>query len=316
MAGNAAYGAIPQQNTAGTGTAQPRNNEAIFWFVWMGIMLCYTTIAAIIGSVEWLLVSYIASDIFTVLNVVLWFITAVDLAFNMHWMNGQPNYETKESIKIWNGWIRIPVVWFFINLLLPLKAFDTLSSNQQLWNSRDNISVFLDTSLFYGSCIVYIAITVLLCILLGVNIYKVLQEYVSPGIRKTTAIVILVVLYCMMILVDNILRNVSMLNLLSLSSNSILPLYIGSFIVGTSMMWFFLITVNSLHTNYERLSIFLLVCFLNVVFVLSFYITLFFMVPVHVPWIKISFVISFATSFFLIIITTVTIIILLVFIIS
>ena len=313
---NSAYGATCiQQNPARTGTVQSRNNEAIFWFVWMGIMLCYTTIAAIIGSVKWLLVSYIASDIFTVLNVVLWFITAVDLALNMHWMNGRPAETTKKLIKIWSRLIRIPLIWFFINLLLPLKAFDTLSSNQQLWNSRDNISVFLDTSLFYGSCIVYMAITVLLCILLGINIYKLLQECVSPGIWKTTAIVILIVLYCIMILIDNILRNVTMFNLLSLSSNSILPL-IGSFIVGTSMMCFFLITVKGLQTNCKRLLIFLLVFSLillvfslNVVSVLLFYITVFVMDPDHVPWIKISFAISFVISFILITITTVTILI-------
>ena len=219
--------------------------EVTFWFVWMGALLVYTTFSAIVGSVKWFLVSCIASDVFTVLSALLWIFVAIDFALNMHWMIDETKAydERKEQCKIYSRFIRIPLVWFVLNLLLPLKAFDTFPSNQQLWNNQNNISVSLDTSLFFASCIVYLTITVLLCLLLGWKLCL-----VEPHGTICTLTSIAIVCYCILIFGENILRNALMFNWFSQTSNSMQPLWTGLFIpVSAGMMLFPFVIVEGLH---------------------------------------------------------------------
>ena len=102
-----------------TSPPAPADLEATFWFVWMVVLLAYTTFSAIAGSVKWLLVSCIASDIFTVLSALLWIFVAIDFALNIHWMIDETiNDERSKKCKIYSRRIRIHMAACYMVLCL------------------------------------------------------------------------------------------------------------------------------------------------------------------------------------------------------
>ena len=277
-------------------------DKPIFLFVWMGVLLLYTTISAIIGSVKWMLVSSIACDFFTILTALLWIFVAIDFSLNMNWIiDKNPKDEEKEDFKIriksYSRYIRIAFVWIVVNILLPLKAFDTLPSNQQLWDSHNNISVSLDTGLFFGSCIMYVIITVLLCIILGAKLYNLFLDPNSANISKTT-VTVGIWLYCIMMFMENFLRNMLMINWFSCTnkSNSLHPLLVGLLIpVSASIMlstFMIDLIVEGLHKIIKQekkdetkdICCLIVLVYLQLFSILSvplFYSTIFFTMPVY-----------------------------------
>ena len=105
-------------------------------------------------------------------------------------------------------WIRIPLVWIIVNLQLALKAADTMPSGQEWPWKNHNMSESLDTSLFLGSCTVYIIITVLLCLLFGTHTYNLLKYKVNGDHRLHWIIVLAIVLYYLFLFFENISRNI------------------------------------------------------------------------------------------------------------
>ena len=315
---NSADDADPQAASANAGAA----DRTIFWFVWMGALLVYATLSAILASVKWWLeincskFSCIASDVFDVLSVLLWFIVTIDFALNVHWMTDavtpeQDDYEErlqnscitkdiKKYVKKYSRWIRIPLVWIIINIMLPLKAADTITSDQELpWNSH-NVSGSLDTSLFFASCTIYFTILLLLCLLMAIHTYEVWKiDY------KRWKIIGLVVCYYICIFAENVLRNSVIFIWFSHTSeiNSYKPFLTGLIPVSYSMMLIpFLIVIgfNDDCRSKHRVLSFVALVLTGAFILLTFYLTIFLVIPVYktlstIPLFILSVMISIIT---------------------